>query len=226
MALLICENITLGYGSRVLAEHLSFSVEPGEYLCILGENGSGKTTLLKVLLGLRPPLSGSVRWQEGGPLGYLPQQVGLRQDFPASVEEIVLSGCLAERGLRPFYSRAQKRLAADWLERLGVAELAGRCYRELSGGQQRRVLLARALCAGKKALLLDEPAAGLDREAADEMYRLLAELNGTGRTILMITHDPDPVLSNAHKVLRLGRKPFFGSREAYLRECAEGGIGQ
>ena len=150
MALISCKDVTLGYENTRVAEHLSFEVKEGDYLCIVGENGSGKSTLMKTLLGLRPPMAGQIEYGGGlrkNEIGYLPQQTPLQRDFPASVQEVVLSGCLSRCGLRPFFSREEKALAASNMERLGITGLARRCYRELSGGQQQRVLLARALCA-------------------------------------------------------------------------------
>ena len=165
MALITCKDLTLGYENTRVAEHLSFTVPEGAYLCIVGENGSGKSTLMKTLLGLRAPLAGIIAFGDGlrkNEIGYLPQQTPIQRDFPASVQEVVLSGCLSRCGLRPFYTREEKALAAQNMARLGITDLARRCYRELSGGQQQRALLARALCATRKLLLLDEPVAGLD----------------------------------------------------------------
>ena len=190
MALITCQDVTLGYENTRVAEHLSFTVEEGDYLCIVGENGSGKSTLMKTLLGLRAPLAGHIAFGDGlrkNEIGYLPQQTPIQRDFPASVQEVVLSGCLARCGLRPFYSKEEKALAARNMERLGITPLARRCYRELSGGQQQRVLLARALCATRKLLLLDEPVAGLDPKVTAELYDLIAELNrADGITVIMI----------------------------------------
>ena len=153
MELLRAENLSLGYESRAIVENLEFSVNSGDYLCIVGENGSGKSTLMKTLLGLQKPLKGTiVRSEElkGGDIGYLPQQTLVQKDFPASVKEIVLSGCQGRCGLRPFYNKEEKELAKRNMARMDITDLANRCYRELSGGQQQRVLLARALCATEK----------------------------------------------------------------------------
>lgn len=165
MALLTAQNLSLGYDSNVLIENINFTVNPGDYLCIVGENGAGKTTLIKTLLNLREQLSGQILIGDGlkkNEIGYLPQQTELQKDFPASVKEIVLSGCQGRCGFRPFYNKEEKELVKINMDRMGITDLADRCYRELSGGQQQRVLLARALCATKKLLLLDEPVAGLD----------------------------------------------------------------
>ena len=166
MAFITATDLSLGYDAQVVAKDISFSVSRGDYLCIVGENGSGKTTLMKTLLHLKEPISGKIEIGDGlmkNEIGYLPQQTIVQKDFPASVREIVLSGCQGRCGMRPFYNNEEKELANENMERMGITHLAKRCYRDLSGGQQQRVLLARALCATKKVLLLDEPVAGLDR---------------------------------------------------------------
>ena len=220
MALLTVQDLTLGYEGRVLASHISFAVGAGDYLCVVGENGSGKSTLMRTLLGLQPPLSGQVLFGEGlrsRDIGYLPQQTPVQRDFPASVEEIVLSGFEGRRGLSPFYSRAEKAAARENMARMGVLALRDRCYRELSGGQQQRVLLSRALCAAGRLLLLDEPVSGLDPLATAEMYDLLAGLHREGVALVMISHDVDAALAYATHILHMGRQVFFGSREEYQR---------
>ena len=212
MILISCEKISLGYGANVVVKDLSFTVSAGDYLCVVGENGAGKSTLIKTLLGLQKPLSGKISLNAAaGEVGYLLQQTQIQKDFPASVEEIVLSGCLSRKKFLPFYSAEDKKFSAQNLERLGISTLAQRCFRELSGGQQQRVLLARALCAAKKILLLDEPIAGLDPEAAADMYRIISELNRDGLTIVMISHDVDEATKHATHVLHLGDKIFFGT---------------
>lgn len=222
MAILSCDNLTFGYEGKALIRSLSFSVQAGDYLCIVGENGSGKSTLMRTLLGLQPPISGRVILGEGlrqNEIGYLPQQTHVQRDFPASVREIVLSGCQGRLGLRPFYGQAEKRRAGEAMEKLGIAALAGRCYRELSGGQQQRVLLARALCATEKLLLLDEPVAGLDPLASEEMYRLVERLNQEGTTLIMISHDMHYALGHASHILQIGSDWFYGSKADYLRSA-------
>ena len=217
MILIACENVTLGYGSEVVASNVNFTVSEGDYLCIVGENGAGKSTLVKTLLGLRKPLRGKILLNglSAGDIGYLSQQTQVQKDFPASVEEIVLSGCLARKKFMPFYSAEDKNIAAQKMERLGVSSLSKRCFRELSGGQQQRVLLARALCAAKKILLLDEPVAGLDPEASADMYKVITELNRGGVTIIMISHDVNEAIRHATHVLHLGDKIFFGTNGEY-----------
>lgn len=221
MAQLTCKNVTLGYEGTPVVSGLNFTVESGDYLCIVGENGSGKSTLIKTLLRLHPVMSGSIETGDGlqeREIGYLPQQTLIQRDFPASVTEIVQSGLLGRCGLRPFYRKEERLIAQQNMERLGIAHLARRCYRELSGGQQQRVLLARALCATRKMLLLDEPVAGLDPKATTEMYELVAQLNQKdGITIIMVSHDIEAALTNATHILHVGETPFWGTKEEYIR---------
>ncbi|MBR2798602.1 MAG: metal ABC transporter ATP-binding protein [Clostridia bacterium] len=219
MALITCRDLALGYESHVILEHLSFSVNAGNYLCIVGENGSGKTTLMRTMLGLQKPLDGAIAFGDGmrpNEVGYLPQQTAIQKDFPATVREIVLSGCQAHVGMRPFYNRAEKALAEENLARMGMGDYRRRCYRELSGGQQQRVLLARALCATRKLLLLDEPVSGLDPKVTAEMYALIERLNGEGVTIIMISHDIAAAVRYATHILHVGSgQTFFGTVDDY-----------
>ena len=177
---------------------------------------------MKALLGLHPPLSGKIEFSDGlkqNAIGYLPQQNNFQRDFPASVQEVVISGCLNRCGLRPFYRHAEHESARTNMEKLGVWPLRERCYRELSGGQQQRVLLARALCATRKLLLLDEPVSGLDPSATAEMYAIIRHLNKEeGITVLMISHDIFAATREADHILHLAHRPlFFGSTEDYRK---------
>ena len=221
MAQLTCQNLCVGYDGRPVLQGLNFEVFAGDYLCIVGENGSGKSTLMKTILGLQTPISGTVLTGDGlrkNEIGYLPQQTQVQKDFPASVREIVLSGCQGRCGRRPFYGKAEKQLAADAMEKMRITGLAGRCYRELSGGQQQRVLLARALCATRKMLLLDEPVSGLDPKVTAEMYELIEKLNrGDGITVIMISHDIFAALRYADHILHIGDSVFFGTKADYLQ---------
>ncbi len=220
-ALLSCTDLAIGHDGRPVADGISFQVHRGDHLCIVGENGCGKSTLIKTLLHLIPPLSG---YLETAPtlglheVGYLPQQTALQRDFPASVREVVLSGCLGRCGWRPFYNREERRLADRNMERMGILHLARSCYRTLSGGQQQRVLLARALCSAGRLLLLDEPVAGLDPTATADLYALVGSLHREdGLAIIMVTHDMGAALRQATHILHLGRRPLFcGTREDYL----------
>lgn len=219
MALLTCRDLCLGYDGKEILHNLNFEIHIGEYLCIVGENGSGKSTLMKTVLGLQTPMSGKILTGDGltrSQIGYLPQQTVVQKDFPATVREIVLSGCQGKCGLRPFYTKNEKQLAAENMEKMGIAHLTKRCYRELSGGQQQRVLLARALCAAKKMLLLDEPVSGLDPNATANMYALIEKLNREGIAIVMISHDLTAALGYASHILHIGDTVFFGMKEDYL----------
>ncbi len=220
MAQIDVRDASLGYGENAIVEGLTFSVSKGDYLCVVGENGAGKSTLVKALLGLLSPLGGSISFGDGlrrSEIGYLPQQTAVQRDFPASVEEIVRSGCLNRTGLRPFYNRAERAAARANMEALKIEDLRTRCYRELSGGQQQRVLLARALCATRKMLLLDEPVSGLDPMATADMYALIDTLNREGITILMISHDVDAAIRRASHVLHIQKRTlFFGPTADYI----------
>ena len=224
MSLLTCRELSLGYEGRAIVRGLNFTVERGDYLCVVGENGSGKSTLMKTILGLQAPLSGSILTGDGlkpNEIGYLPQQTVVQKDFPASVWEIVLSGCGNRMGLRPFYNNEEKRIARENIERMGLTSLVKRCYRELSGGQQQRVLLARALCATQKMLLLDEPVSGLDPKVTAEMYGLIESLNkNDGITVIMISHDIASALKYADHILHIGREVFFGTKEEYEKSAS------
>ncbi len=221
MAQLSCQNLTLGYEGKEILSGLSFEVNSGDYLCIVGENGSGKSTLMRTVLGLKKPMSGKIVTGNGlstNEIGYLPQQTLVQKDFPASVKEIVVSGNQGHCGLRPFYNMHEKELAARNMKKMGIYDLQNRCYRELSGGQQQRVLLARALCATKKMLLLDEPVAGLDPKVTADMYSLIDGLNKNDKiTIIMISHDLDAALKYASHILHIGKDIFFGTKEEYIK---------
>ena len=217
--LLACRDVGLGYEGKAIWEHLDFQVRRGDYICIVGENGSGKSTLLKSLLGLLPPLSGRI--ERGGALrsgaiGYLPQQTRAQKDFPATVTEVVRSGFLGAGGHRLLYTPEQKARALMNMGKLGILELKDRCYRELSGGQPQRVLLARALCAAGELLILDEPVTGLAPAAAQDLT--LAYLNKTeGIAIVMVTHDMENALRYADFILHAGQgQHFFGTVQDYL----------
>lgn len=213
MAILTCENIGFSYDGKKVLENVSFSLEAGDYLCVVGENGSGKSTLIKGLLGLKAPDGGSISFGDGlksTEIGYLPQQTQIQRDFPASVYEVVLSGCLNRLGHRARYGVEHRKMAEMNMERMSIDNLKNACYHELSGGQQQRVLLARALCATGKLLLLDEPVTGLDPIATEEMYNLIKLVNLCDRiTVIMVSHDIKAAVRYATHVLHLGKDSFF-----------------
>ena len=205
MALITCEHVCLGYDGQTVLRDVNFTVSRGDLLCVVGENGSGKSTLIKGLLGLKAP-----------------EQTQLQRDFPASVAEVVRSGCINQMHGRPFYSRADRARAQENMERMGIEDLAHHSYQALSGGQQQRVLLARALCATRKLLLLDEPVTGLDPVATGELYNLIKLVNLCNDiTVIMVTHDIDAALRYATHVLHLGHQQlFFGTAAAYKQSDA------
>lgn len=207
MAILTAKDLAVGYEKQPVLKNINFEIEAGDYFCIVGENGSGKSTLMKTILGLLPPIEGSIEVGQGlmkNQIGYLPQQSDVQRDFPATVFEIVLSGC--QNGLKGFfYSKAQKKMALENIEKMGISHLRNKCYRQLSGGQQQRVLLARALCATTKVLLLDEPVAGLDPNVTKEMYELIGQLNSQGLTVIMISHDIENVKKYANVIFDVNK---------------------
>ena len=220
MSQIECKNLSVKYENRVVLEDVSFSIEEGDYLCIVGENGAGKSTLVKTILGLEGIKSGEIIFGDNlnkNEIGYLPQQTQAQKDFPASVYEVVLSGCLNSRGMNPFYSSKDKKLANEMIKSLNIENIKKKSFRELSGGQQQRVLLARALCATKKIIVLDEPITGLDPTVTREMYSLIKEINKKGITIIMVSHDINFAVNNASKILHLKKNiKFFGNTEDYV----------
>ena len=225
--LIKCEHVDLGYENQDAVINVNMEVCPGDYLCIVGENGSGKSTLIKGLLGLVKPSGGKLTVAEElktTGIGYLPQQTAAQKDFPASVREVVLSGCLSRRGRRPFYSKTEKDIASANMEKLGITQLANQCYRELSGGQQQRVLIARALCATRELLILDEPITGLDPMAIQDFYSMIRKLNREDKVaIIMVSHDLRNAVEEANKILHLQKQVlFYGPAHDYMNSKAAG----
>lgn len=223
MSLIKCENLVMTYENKVAVDNVSFTIEKGDYLCIVGENGSGKSTLMKGILGLKKYSSGNIEYNlKKNEIGYLPQQTIVQKDFPASVYEVVLSGCLNKSKLNPFFSKEQKSLATKNLELLGISNLAKKSYRDLSGGQQQRVLLARALCATGELLVLDEPVTALDPIATTDMYNVIKSLNkNNGITIVMVSHDIDSAIAYGNKIIHMGNKmEFFGTTNDYINSSS------
>lgn len=219
MALINIKNAYMGYEGKTIISDMNLKISEGDYVCIVGENGSGKTTLMKCLLGLLQVQSGDIEYGDGlkqNEIGYLPQQTVIQKDFPASVLEVVQSGCLNKK-LTLFYSKEQKETVKRNMELTGIYYLKKKCFRELSGGQQQRAMLARALCATHKLLILDEPVTGLDPKASADMYALIKELNKSGITIIMVSHDVTSAVNNATKILHLSKNSYFyGTSHQYL----------
>lgn len=221
MSAVSVSDVTLSYDNLTVAEHVSFDVEFGDYVCIVGENGTGKSTLLKTIVGIHQPKSGHILFDcdiRNGDIGYLPQQAVVRDDFPASVGEIVLSGCLGLLGKRPFFGAEERRIADKNMDLLGISDLKKTSFRELSGGQRQRVLLAKALCCARKILVLDEPVTGLDPLVTADMYSILRLINGEGVTIIMVSHEIGEAVKQASKILHLKHGvEFYGKTEDYLK---------
>ena len=221
MALIALKDVTIAFEGTVAVDKVSLSVEKGDYLVVLGENGSGKSTLMRAMLGLVKPRSGSIVYGDGlhkNQIGYLPQQTAAQRDFPASVEEVVLSGCVNRMGRRCFYNKADREKARANMELLDIMPLRKKSYRNLSGGQQQRALLARALCATDALLILDEPVTGLDPAASEELYGVIRDLNRShGVAVVMVSHDLRGALRDARHVAVMDRgMDFFGTPEDYL----------
>ena len=222
MALIKCENVSIGYEGQTVVKDLDFQIDPGDYLCIVGENGSGKSTLVRSLLGLKNVEKGQIIYGDGlkqTEIGYLPQQTDVQKDFPASVYEVVRSGRLNSRGFHPFYTAVDGKAAVEKMDLLGIRDLARQCFRDLSGGQKQRVLLARALCATKSLLLLDEPVTGLDPIVTGEFYQLIRRINReSGIAVVMVSHDIESAVKDASHILHLQETAlFFGTTEEYKR---------
>lgn len=226
MSLITCSGLSFSYENQTVVSGLDFRVEEGDYLCIVGENGTGKTTLIRGLLGLKKPSGGKLLLGDGlksTQIGYVPQQDAVQKDFPASVSEVTLSGCLNARGLLPGYSAVQKKRALENLELLGISDLRNRSFQELSGGQRQRVLLARSLCSAERLLLLDEPTTGLDPLAIEEFYTLMDDLNRKRHmTLIMVSHAIREAVEHADHILHLSQDGnFFGTTQEY-RDSAFG----
>ena len=219
MSLISIKNICFKYKDEKIIDNISFDINPGNYLCIIGENGSGKTTLLSCLLGLLNIDDGEIIYDKDfdKQIAFLPQQNNIQKDFPATVEEVVLSGCLNNLKNRLFYSSKEKELAKSKMELLDIWDLRKKSFKNLSGGQKQRVLLSRALCASDKLLFLDEPISGLDEKTSKQFYEMLNKLNKDGTTIVMISHDGKEIMKYASHILYLGDKNFFGCKDDYLK---------
>lgn len=221
MSYIKVKDLSLGYDNEIVCSNINFEIHKNDYLCIIGENGAGKSTLIKTLLDLKEKKSGIITFSDNlkkSEIGYLPQQTVVQKDFPATVQEVVLSGMLSHLKYRPFYTKKEKKRAKQEMDKLGITHLQNKSYRLLSGGQQQRVLLARALCASDKIILLDEPVTGLDPQVTQEFYALLKELNKQGMTIVMVSHDLS-VLNYATHVLYLKKnEPIYMKKDIFIEK--------
>ncbi len=219
MEFIKCENLAIGYENKTLLKDINFTISKGEYFCIIGENGVGKSTLIKTILGLTPPLKGKVALCNNftfNEIGYIPQQTQIQKDFPASVWEVVLSGCINAHSFSPFYSKRDKIKAMSLLEKMKIEHLAKKSFNKISGGQQQRTLIARALCATDKMLLLDEPTSGLDISSTKEMYSIVKDLNSEGTAICMVTHDSENALNFSSHVVCISSSVDVLSKNEYF----------
>ena len=219
MPLITIENLSCFYEGKRVFENLNFTVEEGDYLCILGENGSGKTTLMKTILGFDIKHTGSIRFDDfsNKEIGWLPQKTQYQNDFPASALEVVMSGFAGSGFLGFRYSKSQKITAKKNMQLLDLTDIAEKSFSELSGGQQQKVLLCRALCAAKKVILLDEPVTSLDEATAKEMYDIIKKLNDNGTAVIMISHDIMHAVKHSKHILRLSDDIFFGTKNEYQK---------
>lgn len=222
MSLITCDKISVKYENIKAISNVSFKIFNDDYLCIVGENGSGKSTLVKSLLGLVHPCEGKIIFSDElkkSHIGYLPQQSVTQKDFPASVYEVVISGCMNRKGLLPFYNKQDKEIAMSNIKKLNIESIKHKCYAELSGGQQQRVLLARALCSTNKLVILDEPVSGLDPLITEELYELVKDLNDNQHiAIIMVSHDIKSAVKYAKHILHMSNEClFYGTTSDYLK---------
>ena len=207
------KNLNFGYGNdKNILNNINIQVEEGKFTCIVGENGSGKSTLLKCILGLNKGYEGEIVKEDR--IGYLPQKSEIQSHFPASIEEVVMTGTIGNNVKSIFYKKEDRENAKNIMQELGIFDIRKKCFADLSGGQQQRVLIARALCATKKLIILDEPTNGLDPSIAKQIYELLDTLKKNANiTILMVSHDIERALNYADKVIEIeaGKVVFSGS---------------
>lgn len=197
------ENMSFGYSSsNKILKDINLQVNAGDFLAIVGENGSGKSTLIKCILGLNKPQEGKINISER--IGYLPQITEIQNNFPATIEEIVLSGTIPNNVRSIFYKKEDKQKAKDIMEQLNLYEIRKKCFYELSGGQRQRVLIARAIASTDKVILLDEPVNGLDPKIVNDIYEMLYKLNKeNGLTIIMVSHDIDRAIKYVSRVVEV-----------------------
>lgn len=207
MTLLEVNNLQVSYSNHIAIEKISFKVEEGEYICLVGENGSGKSTLIKTIVGLNKQDTGTIKLNI--PLedvSYLSQTNLKDLNFPATAKEIIMSGTQKHMQI-PFYSKADKEKYNKVIKDLKIENIVGKKIGDLSGGQKQRVLIARALIREPKLLILDEPLTGLDYNITKELYNILEKENNERKTaIIMATHDLDEIKNIKPRIIYLARE--------------------
>ena len=204
------KDITAGYDRQVVLNHVNLTISEGDFIGIIGPNGGGKTTLLKVILGLLKPFSGKITYPASmqNLFGYLPQNSRFDQRFPINVTEVVLSGLMSEKGLYKTYTKAEKHLAWDLLDKYGMGHYKKSPIGDLSGGQMQRVFLCRAIISNPRILILDEPTTYVDSHFEKEFYTILEELNKT-LSIVMVSHDLGTICSYVKTIACVNRELHY-----------------
>ena len=217
MEIIKIKDLTFGYTNKKdNIKNINLNIEEGKFTCIVGENGSGKSTLLKCIVGLNKGYTGEI--EKTSKAGYLPQITDIQKNFPASIEEVVMSGTISNNIASIFYKKEDKQKAIEIMKQLEIYDIRHKSFADISGGQKQRVLIARAMCASEKLIILDEPTNGLDPHIANQIYTILNDLKKKNNlTILMVSHDTYRALEYADKVIEMenGRVKFDGSIEEY-----------
>ena len=213
------KNLSVGYNGKSVASGIDAEIDEGDFVCVVGPNGAGKSTLIKTILGTSKPISGEVRLNgiERSQIGFIAQEFAASADFPATVEEIVLSGTLNQIGWWGFYTASCREKTTEAMKKMGLTKLRKKSFFDLSGGQKQKVLLARALAATSRLLILDEPSNNLDRKSIKDLYETLMKLNQAGITIIMITQDLDHGNRIGNKILSLNDEVFYGTVDEFVR---------
>ena len=219
------KDLSFSYHDKSILHRLSFDVDAGDFMCIVGTNGTGKSTLLKLILNQLSPLEGEIKllgtnsekYKDFASIAYVSQKAtNINRDFPATVEEVVSLGLYSKKGLFKRNTKEDKKLIDSALERVGMLDYKHRQIGYLSGGQQQRVFIAKALISNPRIIFLDEPTTGIDIRAVDSICCLLGDLNkNSGITIVMVTHDISSIIYHSNKILVLSED---GSGEVMTSE--------
>ncbi len=206
------KNVSFDYPDKNILKNVSFEVEQGDFVCVLGSNGTGKSTLLKLILNILKMQKGQIfidgipsdKFKDYSKISYVSQKAtGFNQSFPATVKEVVKAGLYSRKGFLRFYNKEDDEKTDQALEQVSMLKFKNRLIGRLSGGQQQRVFMAKAIVSKPKIIFLDEPTVGVDVNAADSICCLLGELNAKGYTIIMVTHDLSSVIHHSNKILVL-----------------------